>query len=240
MYHMIAERLPRRYYSDGQKVKNFLRVEPEAFEAQVIWLKDNGFSFFTMSDVLREDLPERSVFLTFDDGFADNYLHAFPILKKHNVSATVYLVTNRFERNWSTDRATSLESAELNDQDMLSHEQVIEMVNSGLVELGGHTLDHARLTCVSGSEAFEQILASKLEIERLYDVQCTSFAYPFGFYDDECVSAVERAGFKNACTTDYGTDLNRADARFRLKRIMVSGNDSMKKFVRKIKLGDSC
>ena len=237
MYHMVADRLPYKVYSDHQKVKNFLRVEPAVFEQQVCWLKENGFSFFMMRDVLRDDLPERSVFLTFDDGFADNFKNAFPILQKHQACATVYLVNNRFKKDWSTDRMTGVASAELNDQEMLSHDQIRLMLDSGLVEIGGHTLDHCRLTELSDSQALEQLAVSKQEIERLYDTSCISFAYPFGFYNDRIIPLVERAGYENACTTEYGTDEDRYARRYMLKRIMVSGNDQMTKFVHKICYG---
>jgi len=237
MYHMIAERLPQRYYSDGQKVKNFLRVEPKSFEKQVAWLKKNGFSFRKMSEVLRDDLPEKSVFLTFDDGFADNFIYAFPILKKYEIPATIYLVANRFNNDWSTDKATKISSMELNNQQMLSHEQVREMIGSGLIEFGGHTLDHVRLPELSAEEAFWQISESKEVIQSAYGISCTSFAYPFGFFDDKSIELVKEAGYSSACTTEYGTDCDRSTNRFRLRRIMVSGNDNMKKFVRKICYG---
>lgn len=237
MYHMVAERLPQRLYSDGKKVKNFLRVEPQVFEQQVEWLKANGFSFYKMSDVLRNDLPERSVFLTFDDGFADNFLNAFPVLKKHNIPATIYLVVNRFSRDWATDRVSGVVSTELNDQYMLEHDQVKEMIGSGLVEFGGHTVDHVRLDELEDQDALSQLVDSKQQIEVLYGIECVSFAYPFGFYRERSIDLVREAGYHNACTTEDGTDSDRLGRRFRLRRVMVSGNDNMRKFIRKMRNG---
>lgn len=237
MYHMLSPHLPYKRYKDGQKVKNYLRVEPEMFDAQISWLKSQGFRFFKMQDVLRDDLPERAVFLTFDDGFEDNYSYAFPILQKHQVPATIYLVGNRFDQGWSTDRATGVVSAELNDQPMLTHRQVAEMVESGLVEFGAHTMDHVRLNELTEEEARAQIEQSRLRVQQDYGVSCESFAYPFGYYDEQSVQLVEELGFHNACTTEEGTDDNRQQQRFRLQRLMVSGNDTMRKFRRKILKG---
>lgn len=237
MYHMVSPHLPYKRYSDGQKVKNFLRVEPQMFDVQITWLKAQGFSFFKMQDVLRDDLPERAVFITFDDGFADNYTQAFPILQKHAVPATIYLVGNRFDGRWSTDRATGLISAELNDQPMLSHAQVTEMIDSGLVEFGAHTMDHVRLNELSEMEARAQIVQSRETIQRDYQIECGSFAYPFGYFDAQSEKLVEEAGYVNACTTQEGTDGDRQAQCFRLQRLMVSGNDTMRKFTRKILKG---
>jgi len=237
MYHMVSPHLPYKRYRDGQKVKNYLRVEPEMFDSQITWLKKQGFSFFKMADVLRSDLPERSVFLTFDDGFEDNYTQAFPILIKHQVPATIYLVGNRFDGSWSTDRATGVVSAELNEQPMLSHAQVEEMLNSGLIEFGAHTMDHVRLNELSAEKAKEQISRSRDVIREHYQIECGSFAYPFGYFDQQSVALVSAAGFNNACTTVEGTDSDRQAQRFRLQRLMVSGNDTMRKFRRKILYG---
>jgi len=235
MYHMVANHISGKYFVDRVKTKNYLRVEPKEFETQVKWLIANGYSFHKMSDVLLSDLDEKSIFITFDDGFEDNYMNAYQILKKYNVPATVYLVCNRFGGDWSTDRATGVASVELNSQPMLSDSQVKEMVASGLIEIGGHTLDHVKLNEISDDEAWRQISASRVEIVNKYNVACESFAYPFGYYNENNVLQVKQAGFKNACSTIDGVDKDRLDKRFQLKRIMISGNDDFISFKYKIK-----
>lgn len=234
MYHMVCPKLPYKYYSDGQKVKNYLRVSPSEFEKQLEWLLKEEFAFYTMEHVLDDTLPEKSIFLTFDDGYGDNYTYAFEILKKYKIPATIYLIANRFTHDWATDMRTGTALQELNDQMMLSHEQVCEMVGSGLIEFGAHTLDHTRLNQLSEDTAWQQISLSREMIMKQYNIPCTSFAYPFGFFDKQNVEMVKKAGFANACTTEDGVNRSRIAARFMLSRIMISGNDSMRKFKRKI------
>ena len=76
MYHMIAP--PRR----GARF-NGMRVSPEAFEWQLKWLRNNGFEFLSMSQLIGDAVPERSVAITFDDGFEDNFTAGFPLIKKY-------------------------------------------------------------------------------------------------------------------------------------------------------------
>ena len=85
MYHMISA------IQRGQRFRG-LRVAPDMFERQVSWLAEDGWTFITMSQLTdRYDaLPEKSVALTFDDGFRDNYTHAFPVLRKYGACATLY------------------------------------------------------------------------------------------------------------------------------------------------------
>ncbi len=128
MYHMISEHLPK-----NQSKFNRLRVIPKEFEKQLIWLKQNGFKSFTLSELVKlENIPEKSVVLTFDDGYEDNFTKAFPLLQKYDFKATIYIVLNRFENNWATDKDLDKASSELNNEKMLSDEQIKTMIESGL------------------------------------------------------------------------------------------------------------
>jgi hypothetical protein len=77
---------------------------------------------------------------------------------------------------------------------MLSNEQIKEMLDSGLVEIGSHTLDHVNLPKLNKDEKERQILKSQKQIEEIFNIKCSSFAYPFGFFDknsivsDTCMS----------------------------------------------------
>lgn len=237
MYHMVSYRLPEKHYKDGQKVKNYLRVTPEQFDKQIAWFKNNHFTFLKASDLASDNIPRKSVIITFDDGYEDNFRCAFPILKKYGALASIYLVNNRFEQNWASDRASGKEAVELNDQAMLSHGQVREMLASGLIEIGGHTLNHVRLNCLTEEDQWQEIHHSRIQLQELYGISCDSFAYPFGYFNDESVSLVEKAGYSCALTTEDGTDHFPADNPYCLKRIMISGNDKYWKFIAKIRKG---
>ena len=99
MYHMISNHIK------GAKF-NGLRVNPKDFESQIAYLHVNGWTFFTMNELIekKDNLPLKSVAITFDDGYEDNITNALPILKKYNAKATIYLVIDRHDREWSSKR----------------------------------------------------------------------------------------------------------------------------------------
>ena len=233
MYHMVSEHLPK-----NQSKFNRLRVIPKVFEKQLIWLKQNGFKSFTLSELVQlENIPEKSVVLTFDDGYEDNFTNAFPLLQKYGFKATIYIVLNRFENNWATDKDLDKASSELNNEKMLSDEQIKTMIESGLIEIGSHTLDHVNLPKLNKEEKEKQLLESKKQIENIFGTKCDSFAYPFGFYDEDSVKIVENIGYTNATTTVNGVfDKNRY-SNFEIPRIMVSGREGLFAFILKMKKG---
>lgn len=234
MYHMVTKHHPKKYLDNGDKAKNYLKVTPSEFEKQIQWLSTEGFQFKKMCDY-QSKAKEKTVYITFDDGYTDNYQYAFETLKKFNAQATIYLVNNRFEKNWSTDRATKKVCYELNQQAMLDHQQVKVMIDSGLIEIGAHTLDHVRLHELEEQEAWQQINQSRKEIKELYSIDCLSFAYPFGFYDQQAIELVKKAGFTNATTIEDGVgSVDKQNSEFTLKRIMVSGRDDFRMFKNKI------
>lgn len=233
MYHMISEHLPK-----NQSKFNRLRVTPKEFEKQLIWLKQNGFKSFTLSELVQlENIPEKSVVLTFDDGYEDNFTNAFPLLQKYDFKATIYIVLNRFENNWATDKDLDKASNELNNEKMLSDEQIKIMIESGLIEIGSHTLDHVNLPKVNKEEKEKQLLESKKQIENIFNIKCDSFAYPFGFYDKDSVEIVKNVGYTNATTTVNGVFDKNKYSNFEIPRIMVSGRQGLYAFILKMKKG---
>jgi peptidoglycan/xylan/chitin deacetylase (PgdA/CDA1 family) len=232
MYHMIKD--PER----GARF-NGLRVSPLMFERQLSWLKKNGWSSYTMSEIIEssEKTAEKKVVLTFDDGFADNYTNAFPLLKKYNFKATLYLVADRHDRDWSVSKKQHHNTGELRNEPKLSDEQVAEMLTSGLVELGAHTLTHANFAIIATEEKKQQILQSKIDMEKQFGVQIKTFAYPFGIFLGTDPQLVANAGYTSAVTTESGIDPSESADLFQLKRIKMSGKDNFLAFVLRMRGG---
>ena len=230
MYHMIREPIK------GKKF-NSLRVSPVMFEKQIAYLAQNGWQSFTMSEAmkLKDKLPPKSVVVTFDDGYRDNLINALPILQKYNFKATVYLVVDRHHRDWSGQRKAKNAGAGLKDEPKLSDDEVRALIDSGLIEIGGHTMTHANLSRLTQEQKEYEIAQSKKEIEKKFGIECESFAYPFGIYDDMDKEIVQKSGYKSAVTTKVGiADIKSCDA-FEIPRITVSGKDNFMAFKLKLK-----
>lgn len=232
MYHMIA---PHRR---GARF-NGLRVPPTQFERQLAWLARNNWTSLTVSELLAagDAPPQKSVVLTFDDGFADNLEHALPLLKKFNVKATLYLVVDRRGRDWSTVKKAHHNSGELKNEAKLADDQVRLLLASGLVELGAHTLTHPNFLKLTEEEKLFELSESKNRLEKLFGVAVQSFAYPFGIYAPEDARLVERCGYSSAVTTTPGLNLPGAVDRFQLKRVKISGKDNLLAFIMRMRGG---
>ena len=218
---------------------NGLRVTPLNFEKQMQYLIDNNWTFFTMSELVEKKaaLPNKSIAITFDDGYEDNFTNAFPILKKYEVKATIYIVVDRHDREWSSKRKEKNSTGELKNEPKLLDEQIVELINSGLIEIGSHTMTHDNLPILNKEQKINEIKNSKIEIEKIFSIKCNSFCYPFGLYDKEDIKLVVELAYTNATTTTKGIDdLTKSDL-FELKRITISGKDNILAFKIKLKRG---
>lgn len=231
MYHLITEHPP------GGRYKG-MRVPPREFEKQLKWLADSGFRFVTMRELGQEPVHERSVAITFDDGYEDNYVNAFPLLEKYGAKATLYLVADREEgSDWSAKKKAHHNSGELTREPKLSDGQVAEMLASGLWELGGHTLTHANLSRLDLEGKRREIAGSRAWLEDRFGVEVRSFAYTFGIWDDVDREVVREAGYTTAVTTRPGIDPHPYADGLAISRIKVSGKENQLAFRIRMRCG---
>ena len=232
MYHMISDHKTNAKF-------NGLRVSPLSFEKQMKYLIENNWTTFTMSELVEKKaaLPNKSIAITFDDGYEDNFTNAFPILKKYNIKATIYLVVDRHNKEWSSKRKEKNSNGELKNEPKLLDKQIIELINSGLIEIGSHTITHDNLPTLTLDEKRNEIYNSKVMIEDKFKIKCNSFCYPFGLYDKQDVEIVKSSFYTNATTTNKGIDDLIKSNIFELKRITISGKDNILAFKIKLKRG---
>jgi len=238
MYHMVSETKP------GTKF-NGLRVAPSMFEKQLKWLKQNDWQFVTMNELINKNsdelrsntLPEKTVALTFDDGFEDNYTNAFPLMKKYGAKGTLYLVINRHNNDWSTKKKAHHNSGELVGEPKLSDEQVQEMLESGVFEIGGHTINHVNLATTNKETKITEMSDSKQQLETQFNTQVSSFAYPFGIYSDEDPIIVAEQGYSNAVLAEGGIETSVKSNLFKIRRVKISGKDNFLAFKLRMKTG---
>ena len=175
------------------------------FENQMQYLSNayNPISLDRMAQHIQNGtpLPSKAIAVTFDDGYQDNYKNAFPILKKHNIPATVFLTTGFIGTGeiprW--DKGYYKAQKDL----MLSWEQVREMSDSG-ISFGSHTLSHPFLTRIPRKQAQKEIRLSKDIIEQQTRKPVTTFSYPSGNFDSEIKGIVREAGYSAAVSTNPG------------------------------------
>ena len=197
-----------------------LSVTPADFAVQMDWLARNGFHPITFTELHgylngQRGLPSRPVILTFDDGYADFYTTALPILRAHDFSAVAYVVSGFVGRPGYMTAA-----------------QVIEADRSG-IEIGAHTVDHADLVRQSPDGLHYQLTASKAALEQLLGHPVLSLCYPSGKFNPTVAAAAENAGYRDATTTRWGSVRN-LPSRFIWDRLRVNGGERLDQFARDI------
>lgn len=210
VYHYVE------YVKDqGDTVRKSLNIIPPIFENQIKTLKEAGFTFLMAADLGlyldgKKPLPQKPVVITFDDGYEDFYTDVFPILKKHNVVATAYII-----------------SGVLGNKNYMNQDQLKEVASSGLVEIGAHSVHHPNLKALPRQEAEREIFESKHILENKLGIKIVSFAYPYGGYNDESSYLVEKAGYTNAVGTKGGTIVNQKNryVLFRIHPGIATGQD---------------
>jgi peptidoglycan/xylan/chitin deacetylase (PgdA/CDA1 family) len=184
----------------------------EAFEAQMRFLKEHKYNVLpleALAGLIRDKkrIPALSVAITLDDGYEDNYLYAFPILKKYGLPATIFIIVDEVGRP---------------QNDRLSWEQIKVMQDSGLITFGSHAFGPEPLVNIkSGEELRRQIFDSKKALEQRLGRRVCAFSYPEGSFNRQIRQLVIEAGYTMAVATNPGRKFSNYDI-FALKRLRIS------------------
>lgn len=182
------------YHQINNEDHNVLTLSDTEFEAQMNYLYREGYTAISpdqLADYLQQGktLPLNPVLITFDDGYADNYRVAYPILQKYHFTATIFLITD-FVSHYGK---------------YLTWNQVQEMSDNGL-SFEDHTLSHISLPKASNEEITNQLIKSKEALEWRLGKKVEYIAYPGGEYDQRVIQLTKDAGYRAAFTVNFGRD----------------------------------
>lgn len=198
-YHSIA---------NDEKDKNPIIIGKKRFRDQMKAIKEAGYTTISVADLddylnNKKNLPRKSILITFDDGYEDNYLNAYPELKSLNMKATFFV-------------APSL----LNQHRYMSTGEVKELSDNGF-DIQSHTESHVDLNSLPYDKQLEQMKNSKEEIEKITGKNVISAAYPMGLHNEDTLRAMKECNYSLGFTVDRGFVSKRCKNKLELNRVLV-------------------
>ena len=213
LFHRVTNKIPE----DG------ITISTERFRAIIRSVAQhyNPMSLSKLVDHLErgETWPPRTVVVTFDDGYRDNYEFAAPILAEYNVPTTFFLTTDAI----GSEDVMPWDECLPRHVPWMDWHQVRELHAQGF-EIGSHTLTHPDLGQLRGPQARAEIADSKSKLEDALGAAAAHFAYPFGGKKNFCEEnreLVRRAGYRS-CSSAYGGFITPKSDAFDLQRIGVN------------------
>lgn len=214
------------YHNFTTKESSSYKINIVEFEKQMDYLSAHNYSVISLSELLKGlrtgQLPPKPIVITIDDGFKSTYTLAYPVLKKYNFPATLFLYTNFIEKNNGS----------------LTWEEIREMTKNN-IEIGSHTLSHCNLLKYKKNENYETYLTrirremflSKEILESKIGRKVKFFAYPYGAYSSTIKDLAIQAGYKGILNANSMNNTLNADS-FSLNRQIIFGQSSLNSFIR--------
>ncbi len=202
------------YHSlDTLRFPNKLAVRPELFRQQMQWILKGRFKTITLETCSRngwmEALLDRQVAITFDDGYVDNYQHAFPILRENGLKAAFFVTPE-----------------EIGKDGFMSWDMLREMAAVPGIEIGSHSLEHKALTDLPETEAWISLVASKKTLEDKLGREVRGISYPCGSFSKKIIEMARGAGYAYGCAASHVHDRRLVGNPFLLRRIKISSSSS--------------
>jgi peptidoglycan/xylan/chitin deacetylase (PgdA/CDA1 family) len=235
MYHQVK---------DKDLGKN--AISAYEFESDLKYLTENNYHVITISQLIDyvydgKELPLNPIIMTFDDGYLNTYKFVFPLLKKYNMPIVLSVVGKCID-DFSKVQDNNVNYAHI------TWDQLHEMFDSGLVEIGNHTYDlhkikNGRYGCYQAKDEslvhYENILTDDLnklqdKVKLVTDYTPTAFTYPYGKYNNTTESIIKELGFKATLSCTYGINAITEDPEtlYGLKRMCRSHNYSIEELLK--------
>lgn len=219
---MFGRSIPIVMYHHVSPVGRDINVPPEIFEDHLRNLYKKGWKTLSGQEFLyflqSNEIPKKCVLLTFDDGFVDNYLYAYPLLKKYNMKAMLFVATSFIEGTelkrdrfipMAHKKAWDLAFTERRSEVMCTWKELMEMEDSGIFDIQSHGHSHNTHWYMKEkryAELKEDLFISKKTIEKRLSKEVLHLSWPKGQYDRAGVNITTEIGFKAIYTTERGAN----------------------------------
>jgi Predicted xylanase/chitin deacetylase len=204
MYHSVDE-------TEG--IYPQLTVKTSEFAAQMCYLYENGYTPVHFGKPDNYNGIAKPIIITFDDGYENNYINAYPVLNKYHFPATIFLV-----------------GSTIGTPGHLTLEQLKEM--SGLIQFGSHTVSHSNLAKLDFGKIKCELIISKIALQKLTGQLIDVLAYPYGSYDNRVIE-IARKWYDYAVTVKNGF-YNTNDDNMLINRIYITRSDTVEQFAAKL------
>lgn len=200
MYHSID-------YTSDESSRMF--VSPDIFTKQMKYLHDKRYNVVSLQEAVsyikeRKRPPKHTVAITLDDGYKNNYKYVYPVLKKYNIPATIFVATDL-----------------IGNDPFLDWEEIKDMSSSGIVNIESHTKSHKWLTSLGAKDLKEEMAGSKKIIEEALRKKVSYVCYPMGGYNERVKRAAKDAGYEAGFATKPKRISSNYDL-YEIKRIRIS------------------
>ena len=211
-------------FKDVADPKDSYNITPKRFEEHMQFLKDSGYTVIPMSQYLKviegkEEMPEKAVVITIDDGYSSIKDKGYPVLKKFKYPSISYVYSVFFPGG----------------KHSLTPADAKELMNEGLMEFGSHSHTHPVMTKrgkMTDQEYIDflilEIITSKRYMEKKLGITMDTMAYPYGAYSKEIFKVVEKAGFKAAFSVDPSYNV-KDTYKFALRRTIIYNSTTVAK-----------
>lgn len=236
LYHKVCDLPPNKYRDHA--------VLPVSFDRHTEYLLRNKYNVIALEQFVEYKErnikpPPKSVIITFDDGYMENYLNALPILERYNFKATFFITSDYLDSEepfrWLDWDEQLLSQFQENKADWLplTCQMLLDISERGY-SIGSHTKSHPELSQVEESVAMEELEGSKKCLEEMLAKPITSFSYPFGELNERVKEQVRAAGYKVAVRA-MGPGSTLDSDFFELGRMPIEGRDSFLRFKNKLR-----